>query len=257
MKSFLVLLVLFPTLLDAQQKNMTNKGEFWMYYGFNWDLFTHSDLSLRGAGYDFTLAKLRATGDQRLSYPQYNYRVGYYFKNNWALSFGLDHMKYIVKNNQVTTITGYIDSSSSKNFAGVFHNQPFTLTDNFLHYEHTDGLNYVSIELDYSRSHILSADSRFSYQLMAGPGIAVLIPRTDVTLFGHRINNAYHVSGWGTAVKAGSRLNMFHYIFIQGEVKAGYIHLGDVLLTGDTKDRGRQSFGFIEAGVYLGASVKL
>src|ERR1041385_5367725 len=154
MKPFFIFLLLCPCLLRAQEKPVTNKGTVWMYYGLNWDAFTRSDISLRGNGYDFTLTDLKATGDQRLSYPQYNYRVGYYFKDNWALSLGLDHMKYIVKNDQPTTITGYIDTSRSKPYAGVFNHEPFNLTDSFLHYEHTDGLNYVSVELDYSCLHV-------------------------------------------------------------------------------------------------------
>jgi len=37
-----------------------------------------------------------------ITIPQYNFRVGYYFKPNWDISFGIDHMKYVLDQNQIT-----------------------------------------------------------------------------------------------------------------------------------------------------------
>lgn len=36
--------------------------------------------------------------------PQYNARLGYFFKDNWSISIGMDHMKYVMVQDQMATL---------------------------------------------------------------------------------------------------------------------------------------------------------
>jgi hypothetical protein len=53
-------------------------------------------------------------------------------------------MKYVMAQNQVANITGNINTGTP--FDGVYNRTPTEITENFLMYEHTDGLNYINTE---------------------------------------------------------------------------------------------------------------
>ena len=62
---------------------------------------------------------------------------------------GTDHMKYVVVENQTAVISGEIAESISR-FDGTYDNDKILLSPDFLHFEHTDGLNYWNIEVRYT-----------------------------------------------------------------------------------------------------------
>jgi len=107
---FLSLLFLFiSNATDAQLKDTNKAWNFSWCYNRAW--FSNSDLQIKGGNKeDFTVynvtAKDQATkftlkdyfGIQHIWIPQYNYRFGYRINKNWAISIGLDHMKYVMTN---------------------------------------------------------------------------------------------------------------------------------------------------------------
>jgi hypothetical protein len=56
--------------------------------------------------------------------------------------------------NQVANITGNINTGTP--FDGVYNRTPTEITENFLMYEHTDGLNYIRNFLDMMIFHLYS-----------------------------------------------------------------------------------------------------
>ena len=125
----LVLTFLFPlaVALPAQDSSATYsyKGRLFLYWGYNRSTFTSSNIHFQGPGYDFTLQNVTAadrphrfTTDTYMNpkyvwYPQYNYRLGWYVRENWSISLGLDHMKYVVRPNQTVKINGIISQSET------------------------------------------------------------------------------------------------------------------------------------------------
>ena len=129
-----------------------------MYWGWNWASYTDSDIRFKGADYDFTLSNVRAQDRQtkfsvndyfnpvNITIPQTNYRIGYFFKEHYTISVGVDHMKYVMIADQKVQINGEINTGNPT-YDGSYVNQEIQLAKDFLQFEHTDGLNYVNLEL--------------------------------------------------------------------------------------------------------------
>lgn len=118
------------------------KGELYFYWGWNVSWYGKSDINFKGTDYDFTLNDVRAKDRQtpfsvnkylnplNATIPQFNFRLGYYFKDNYSLSIGIDHMKYVMIQNQQVLIDGTISNTSSS-YDGIYHNEPIVLVEDF------------------------------------------------------------------------------------------------------------------------------
>jgi hypothetical protein len=51
-----------------------------------------------------------------------------------------------------------------------------------------------------------------------GVGVGLLYPKTNATLLGKERYDDFHVSGYGTSLKAGLNLTFFKHFYIQGEL---------------------------------------
>lgn len=119
-----------------------SKGRMYFYWGYNRGWFTNSDIHFKGSNYDFTLKDVVAKDRQsklaadpylklnKLTIPQYNLRIGYYLTENWDISFGIDHMKYVMQQDQTVEINGYIHNTSS-NYNADYSNNDIQLTGDF------------------------------------------------------------------------------------------------------------------------------
>jgi hypothetical protein len=243
------------------------KGRFFFYWGYNRAAFLKSDIHFKGPHYDFTLLDVKAKdrptafsfetyfGPTTLSIPQYNYRIGYYLSPHWGISIGVDHMKYVVNHNQSVKMTGSVDTFASPKYAGNYNNQPVILTEDFLRYEHTDGLNLLSLDAEYVQPLAQMWQGRLRLAAQAGGGLGLVIPRTDSKVFGDGLNNKFHLAGWGINTKVGFKLDILKRFFIETQTRVGYINLSDILLHNEQPQRAKQNivFGqvFVVAGVYF------
>ena len=220
---------------------------------------------MRADNYDYTLHKVVAHdrpspfdpkvyfNPVTLSIPQFNVRAGYKLNEKWWISGGYDHMKYVVDPFQTTTISGNIDSSASQLYAGSYDNDKIVLDDNeFLHFEHTDGLNYITIDLEYVSNLWTSKNTKFNLAHHAGAGIGVLYPRTDVNIFGVRNANIFNLAGLGASVQTQFRFNMWNFLFVQVSGKVGGITMPRITTSGFNGDYAKQSFLFAETFWVLG-----
>ncbi len=82
----------------------------------------------------------------KISIPQTNLRIGYFISDHYNISIGADHMKYIVDQNQMVKIDGTIKTGSK--YVGIYSNSDIILADDFLQFEHHNGLNYVNVEIE-------------------------------------------------------------------------------------------------------------
>ncbi len=263
-KLLLILLLLSYINIWAQNKEKTNsynqQGKLYFYWGWNGSNYTNSDISFRGDNYSFTLQDVKATDRQskfsidkyfnpgNITIPQYNFRVGYYFKPHWDISFGIDHMKYVVEQNQTTQISGTINANTP--FDGGFNNDDIRITEDFLRFEHTDGLNFANIELRYSNRILDVKKVQFNY--LAGGGAGILYPKTDTRLFGGERNNKFHLSGYGIDAVVGLNITFFKRFFIQSELKGGWIDLPNITTTPSSADSASQNFFFLQRNIVIG-----
>lgn len=279
MRSFLLLVIsstvlgLTPSVLQAQegaiQKSTGAKGQWFLYWGYNRAWYTESDIRFQGDDHEFTLRNVRAhdrpedfdaktyLGPSSIWIPQYNVRAGYFLRDRWSLSLGMDHMKYVVDHDQSVRMDGYARPTGTGENGGYHGTQEVTLTDDFLRYEHTDGLNLISADMDHYDRLWRSRNKRHALDAFLGAHAGAVVPRTDVRLFGEGINNRFHLAGWGAGAQGGLHITLFKTIFIRSTVRGGYIDLLDVLTTGDPDDRASQHFWYAEWSTAVGAQFRL
>lgn len=246
-----------------------NKGKFFVFWGGNRESYSTSDITFKGKDYNFTLQDVKAhdkpkgihidyINPTRMTIPQTNFRLGYFFHDKWNASIGVDHMKYVMTQNQTVNMTGTIEGHAP--FDGTYQNAPTVMTKDFLMFEHTDGLNFISAELtrvdDVGKYLGLNGDW-LQINTLVGGGAGVLYPKTNTTLMGMERHDDFHISGWGADVKAGLNLTFLKYFFIQSEVKAGYIDMPDIRTTHNPSDRAEQHFNFLERTFVVGGIFRI
>lgn len=247
-----------------------NKGKFFVSWGGNRETYSKSDVTFKGADYNFTLNNITAhdkpkgwhvdyINPTKMTIPQTNLRLGYFINDHYSIALGVDHMKYVMTQGQTANISGTIAAGTP--FDGVYNNSPIELTEDFLMYEHTDGLNYVHTEIsrhdDISKVFKITNTDKIQVNLTEGIGAGVLYPKTNTTLLGKERHDDFHVSGYGASVKAGVNVTFFKHFYIQGEIKGGYINMPDIRTTQSTADRASQDFFFLQRIIAFGGIFKL
>jgi hypothetical protein len=263
---FIVLTCFISLSSFSQQTN--KKGSYYITWGYNRSTYANSDIRFVGPGYDFTLLNAQALDAPTplsefktyvdpglLSIPQFNFHAGYFIKDNLSISIGWDHMKYVVTDGQTVKVNGIINAQSSSPsiavdpaYVGTFNQTPLVLDPvKFVHLEHTDGYNYASIELEHYNS---------LYQSKKGLGVGVLVPRSDVHVFGVGQNNFWNLAGSGASLKTGLKFNLSKLVFFETTIKTGASKLWDIHTTGRSVDHAEQAIYFAEFYGALGFTLK-
>ncbi|KAA2217885.1 hypothetical protein FW780_18350 [Chryseobacterium sediminis] len=231
---------------------LSKKGQVFVFYGWNRAAYSNSDIHFTGNGYDFQLNNVTAQDRPTkfgivyfdpswFTVTQYNFRIGYFIKDNLALVLGIDHMKYVMDQNQTVGFKGHI---SDPEYAAMVQNGQVNLADEkFLTFEHTDGLNYENLGLEKYKNlvHKKNIDLVWSY----GAGIGFMFPKSNVKLFGNERSDRFHVAGMGTDIRSSLNLVFWKNWMLRVEGKAGYINMWDIKTTLNNKpDKARQDFVF-------------
>lgn len=283
MKKILTLVVfLFSIISFSQTENLVdlpiqkekytahNKGKFFFYWGGNRAYYTTSDIRFTGADYDFTLNDVTAQdkpkgyhvdyiNPSRMTIPQTNFRMGYFFNDHYNISVGVDHMKYVMKQDKVVSYSGNYPNEGT--FGESLPGNQVLLTEKFLTFEHTDGLNYINSEItrvdDISNWFNLPNTDKFQINLSEGLGGGILLPKTNTKLFAKERHDEFHLSGFGVSAKAGLTFTFYKHFFIQTELKTGYIEMNDIRTTFDSVDKAQQNFWFLQSMIAFGGIFKI
>ncbi len=236
MRTYWLALVLFVASGTSAYARLLPKAHFsgmYVQWGYNRECYTNSDIHFsNGSQYDFTLHSAHASdkpdydaiwnAPADITIPQYSYRIGVYLNREatWAMELNFDHAKYVMNDDQYMHISGQV--------GGEPLNADTTVRRDFLHFEHTDGANFLHI--NYVYQHYLVEGKRFarlSYLLKGGAG--VVIPRTDVSYMGHELNNRFHVAGYIVSAEASLRFYPLRNFFIELSGKGGFADYRNVL----------------------------
>ena len=267
MKNRFFLLLFFTSIFSySQNKNIENrKGKITILWGWNRGWYSNSDIHFTGENYDFTLDNVIAKDRQtkfdpaiyfhprRITIPQTNLRIGYFIKDNYEISVGDDHMKYVVQQNQEVRIDGQIKNTGT-NYDGIYKNDTVKIKDDFLQFEHTDGLNYINLE--FRRFDNIFSYKNIELNIAEGIGIGFLLPRTSSSLLNNERYDQFHLSGYGISSVIAINLNYKRY-FIQSELKGGFINMSDVRTTNNSADKASQHFFFSQANFLIGVTFRL
>jgi len=247
-----------------------NKGKFYVSWGGNRETYSKSDVTFKGENYNFTVENMRAhdkpkgwhidyLNPSRMTIPQTNFRLGYFISDKYSVSVGWDHMKYVMTQNQTANITGNIATNES--FDGTYNSTPTVMSEEFLTYEHTDGLNYVNAEFarhdDISKLFSIGNTDKIQINISEGLGAGILYPKTNTKLMGRNRYDEFHVSGYGLSAKAALNITFLKYFYIQGELKGGYINMQDIRTTASESDNASQDFFFFQRIIAVGGIFRI
>jgi hypothetical protein len=251
--------------IQKEKYTANNKGKIFIYWGGNRALYSNSDIRFSGADYDFTLYDVPAhdkpkgyhidyINPSRITIPQTNFRMGYFINNHYTISIGWDHMKYVMYQDKVVSFSGNYPNEGS--FDESVSGNQVLLTEKFLTFEHTDGLNYIHPEIsrvdDISKWFNLPNTDKFQINLSEGFGVGILLPKTNTKLFAKERYDEFHLSGFGISAKAGLTFTFYKHFFLQTELKTGYIEMNDIRTTFDVADKAQQSFWFLQSMIAFG-----
>jgi hypothetical protein len=224
---------------NAEVKKPRRKGTLYAAWGYNKDFFSRSDLHFSNSGsdqYDFTLYNIKAVDrpgfseilTTTLSVPQYVYRLGYFFndKHNLGIEINFDHTKYVMVNSQPAHLKGVIHGKS--------YDVDTLVTPDFLKFEHTNGANFLMLNVIKKHELVRSKNGNHKLNALVKAGFGVVIPKTDVTLFGERLDNVFHIAGYVTGLDAGFRYEYKHF-FSEATLKGTFANYNNVLTVGTGK----------------------
>ena len=232
-----------------------------VYWGWNRSTYSNSDIHVWGADHDFTLSSVKANDMQadvttenifgtflspaNMTLPQTNLRVAYQVSPDTAWAINLDHMKYVVTPDQTVAFSGRINNDPQ---AGASR----TLSTNYLNFEHTDGLNVVTVE--YEKQYpVTQWKAPFASRWVALVGAGIVYPKTNVTLnmVGRSRNDQFHLAGYSAGGGVGWEADFLDSWFFRSMFKMGYVTLPDVL-TSSQGDKASHNFTYNELLIAVG-----
>lgn len=241
----------------SQKDSTKRKKSFYAMWGYNREAYTSSTLHFvnNGTGvdqygtYDFKVHDVKAHDrpdfDQlydvkNITIPQYNLRLGFWFnnKNDEGFELSYDHAKYVVTNYQTARFTGVIN--------GQTVDKDSVLNPAFFHFEHTDGANFWMINYMKRNKIFYSKKNNFKLSYVFKPGAGILIPRTDVTIFGNRVNNNFKVAGFCAGIETSLHVEMYKHFILEFAAKGGYANYTNVFVYEKGNGKASHQVGFLE-----------
>ena len=270
--SFLIAILFFQNLFASNNDSIQYKHRWFDYWGYNREYYSLSNIHLKGNFYDLTFYQVKAkdkpypfnlknyVDPTSMWVPQYNYRLGFQWSEKISFSLGLDHMKYIAEQGQITNVTGSISSQANlpnqTKYPTNFSSTPMQFTGDFLFLKHTNGLNLISCDIEYKTK--LSSKHFIKINLNSGFGLAAIVTKTQVTLEGYGQDNNFHLCGYGASTYQGLEFVFGKYFFLRPQFRLGWLNLTGFLINGKSDTgRGYQNFSFTEGMLAAGSYFQL
>lgn len=218
-----ILIVFTLNNLIAQQNKITSKkGTAYFSWGYNRESYSNSDIHFKNtntANYDFVLLDAGAhdkpgftDGLQQflstdLTIPQYNFHIGYLFNNKRKLGIEIswDHLKYVVNDNESMNITGQINGNTIDKDTFV--------TPDFIHLQHTNGNNYLMLNLVKTRQ--LYKNKYVTFDLLGKVGAGPLVSFSISTILGDKNEGRFRIHGFVAGTSIATRISFLKYLFLQ------------------------------------------
>lgn len=234
----------------AQNSNIfDSKGMFYISWGYNREAYSNSDIHFKNTetdNYDFVLVNAPAHDkagfndglsnflDRDLTIPQYNLHLGYMFNNKHDLGIELswDHLKYVVNDNATMHITGQIRGNQIDKDTFV--------TPNFIHLQHTNGNNYLMLNLVKRRTFY--TNKYISVDVLGKVGAGPLVSYSISTILGNNNSGRFRIHGYVIGTSICSRLNIYKYLFIQPSFQFAFADYLSTELGADAVGRATHRF---------------
>jgi len=206
-------------------KDPPSGAEFFFSWGYNGDQYTNSDLHFKqpALGNDFTLVSVRPRDSKAwtslfhhsLFVPQYNIRFGFFLNDTFGMEVALDHIKWIVRQDQTVRVTGTMNNATV--------DTQLTLTPDVLRYQLNNGANPIFINL-IRRVPLMGQPGKTGYiAFLAKAGAGFAVPHTENALFDVPNDRGFQpFHGWGVDAAAAVRAHFFKRVYFEFEDKILY-----------------------------------
>jgi len=222
------------------------RGEIYFSWGYNRDWYTESTIhfvNTKTDNYDFTFYNAKAHDKpdmdrywqpDRLTIPQYDMNFGYLFndKHDLGIELSWSHLKYVMTDNQVMHVKG--------NVRGEYIDKDTLVTPDFVHLQHTNGNNYLMVNL-VKRFRIITGKN-LQLSAMGKVGGGILMSYTISDILGNHDDGHFHYHGWVTGASLGLRFDFLKYLFIQTDIQGAYVDYTNTYLGADQVGRSTQVF---------------
>lgn len=246
-----VFVMVRPANAFAQHKQHQDRsGAFYFTAGTHKAIYSKSNIHLNGSGtqpFGFTLEGVRAKDDfflrQTGGAPQYDYKIGYFFKKkNLGIEFNFDHIKYFVRKDQHVRTVGNIDNQHI--------DAQLPVTTYVQNFEHSDGANYALFNIVKWKS--LPCGSRTSWDWIVKAGAGPVVPKTNSTVMNRHWDDRYKIAGYVIALETGIRYNFYKHFFIEPSVKGAYANYTEFLIAnGDGHQKWFSGQFILAVGTYF------
>ncbi len=267
---FLLSFLLLGLSLNAQnysykKKQIAQPGSMYFYWGYNRSIYAKSTINFTGDNYNFTILKAKAHDNPSTSFkqyvnittisvPQFNIRVGWYRNKKWDFSFGYDHMKYLMTDGQEAMLTGQIPQSENQYLNGKFSGEYYKISRKAIHYENSNGLNYITLQTTYNKLLYRTKERNFAVRGRLGFGLGGVITQTDFMWNDTFYHTLLKITGFGTSIHTGVRLEFFNRFFAQSNWSTGVIRLPHLQTIAGTNNYAKQTLVYgdwqLVAGVF-------
>lgn len=272
MKNFILLVLLSCAAnqlaaQNLQQKKSTGPGTLFFYWGYNRSIYAPSNVRFVGPGYDFNLEGVEATdrpstdfnayiNPNTFTVPQFDVRIGYNFKRNWAVSLGYEHMKYVIKHGPTYYLSGTISPGidQATGWSGSYSEEPIVTNEQTFHYENSKGLNYINVQLTNVFKIYQTAKGNFALTTLMGVGAGPVLSYNDFTFAGEKSVETVSLSGVGASGHFGLRAEFFRHLFVAANIQGGFMGQYRVKTRpNDYDSHAKQAFLYGQRDIVVGA----
>ncbi len=236
----------FSVAQDLSEQKPKRKGQLYFTWGYNRDKYSASNITFvnhKTDNYDFKFIHAEAHekpdmwdfyGPVRLTVPQYDLKMGYYFndKHDLGIELGWNHLKYVVTDNQIIHVQGEI--------RGHYLDKDTLVTPSFVHLQHTNGNNYLILSLVKRQSLFVYKNVQAS--AIAKVGAGPMMSYTISTILGNSDPGYFHYHGMVFASELGFRVAFLKYFFIESDAQVAFADYTNTRLGYDHQGLSRQTF---------------
>lgn len=234
-------------------------GTAYFSWGYNRDWYTKSNIRFRNSttdDFDFTFHDAIAHDHpsmsdfwkvSNLTVPQYDATVGYMFndKHDLGIEISWNHLKYVVDDYQVMRASGQI--------RGYHFDRDTLVTPNFVHLQHTNGNNYLMLNL-VKRQRLLMGQ-HLALSAIGKVGGGPMITYTIASIFTSHSEGPFRYEGWVAGASAGLRLDIFRYFFLQSDMQGAFANYTNSRIGYDRQTLVTHHFGSAQLTYVLGFNV--
>ncbi|MGC4057637.1 MAG: hypothetical protein QM743_05870 [Chitinophagaceae bacterium] len=214
----MLLLVATPDTYAQEGPSQENKGHMYFSWGYNKEWYTKSNIHVKqeSLGNDYVFNGIlgkdkpgwntKSIFKQPISIPQYNYRLGYWFDDNWAVELNFDHTKYQVEQEQLLHVTGTVNHQAV---------DTYLINRGNILWQLSNGANFFLFNI-VRRVQIPKMHYRnFNASLLTKAGVGFMVPHVENTIFGRSNNPGFQFGGWDIGAEATLRLTFFRYAYLE------------------------------------------